>query len=128
MQPLPEDRGSADAGEVRVARAATVIWGLVLLVIGTFARHWGTVLEAWLTIASIAYGGLLGVFLLGLLPRRVPQNAAIFGMVAGIGTEVYLKLGTGIAWTWFAAIGTVVTFGSAWLASPLFERGSGERE
>ncbi len=129
-QPLPGGRGSveADSGEVRVARAATVIWGIVLLIIGSFARHWGTVLEAGLTIASIAYGGLLGVFLLGLMPRRVPQNAAIFGMIAGIGTEVYVKLGTGIAWTWFAAIGTVVTFGSAWLVSPLFERGSGERK
>ena len=126
--PLPDGGGSVEAGEVRVARAATVLWGLVLLIIGSFARHWGTVLEAGLTIASIAYGGLLGVFLLGLLPRRVPQNAAIFGMVAGIGTEVYLKLGTSVAWTWFAAAGTVVTFVSAWLVSPLFERGSGERK
>ena len=134
--PLPGGRGSVEAqnrtaveaGEVRVARAATVAWGIVLLIIGTFARHWGTVLEAGLTIASIAYGGLLGVFLLGLMPRRVPQNAAIFGMVAGIGTEVYLKLGTSVAFTWLAAVGTVVTFGSAWLASPLFERGSGDRK
>jgi SSS family transporter len=127
-EPLPGGRGSAEAGEVKVARFVTVAWGVVLLVIGTFARHWGTVLEAGLTIASIAYGGLLGVFLLGLMPRRVPQNAAIFGMVAGIGTEVYLKLGTSVAFTWLAAVGTVVTFGSAWLASPLFERSSGERK
>jgi len=124
----PWGRKLGSLGEVRVARAATVVWGIVLLVIGTFARHWGTVLEAGLTIASIAYGGLLGVFLLGLMPRRVPQNAAIFGMIAGIGTEVYLKLGTSVAYTWLAAIGTVVTFGSAWLASPLFERDSSERE
>jgi SSS family transporter len=125
-KPLGRKLGSR--GEVGLARAITVAWGIVLLAIGTFARHWGTVLEAGLTIASIAYGGLLGVFLLGLVPRRVPQNAAIFGMAAGIGTEVYLKLGTGIAWTWFAAIGTVVTFVSAWLVSPLFERDSGERK
>jgi len=123
----PWGRKLGSLGEVGGARAATVAWGIVLLVIGAFARHWGTVLEAGLTIASIAYGGLLGVFLLGLLPRRVPQNAAMLGMAAGIGTEVYLKLGTGIAWTWFAAIGTVVTFTSAWLASPLFERDPGER-
>ena len=31
-------------------------------------------------------------------------------------------------WLTLAAIGTVVTFGSAWLASPLFERDSSERE
>jgi SSS family transporter len=127
-EPRPSGSGPDNLGEVRVARAATVVWGVVLLVIGTFARHWGTVLEAGLTIASIAYGGLLGVFLLGLMPRRVPQNAAIAGMALGIATEVYLKLGTSIAFTWLAAIGTLVTFGSAWLASPLFERDGRERD
>jgi SSS family transporter len=118
----PLRRKPEGAGDVRVARAATVAWGLVLLAIGWFARRWGSVLEAGLTIASIAYGGLLGVFLLGLAPRRVPQNAAIFGMMAGIGTEIYLKLATRVAWTWYAAIGTAVTFAAAWLSAPLWER------
>jgi SSS family transporter len=114
-------------GELGLARAATIAWGAVLLGIGAFARHWGGVLETGLTIASIAYGGLLGVFLLGLLPRRIPQNAAILGMAAGVGTEVYVKLATHIAWTWFAAIGTVVTFVSAWVVSLPMEGDSGER-
>jgi Na+/proline symporter len=89
----------------------------VLLAIGTLARHWGPVLEAGLTIASIAYGGLLGVFLLGLLPRRIPETAAIIGMIAGVSCVVYVKLATGIAWTWYVAIGTVMTFLVALLAS-----------
>jgi Na+/proline symporter len=107
--------------DLRIARAATVAWAAVLFVIGAFARHWGGVLETGLTIASIAYGGLLGVFLLGMLPRRIPENAAIAGMVAGVGVEVYLKLGTHIAWTWYAAIGTAVTMATALLVSPLLE-------
>ena len=109
------------APDLREARAATVAWAAVLFVIGAFARHWGGVLETGLTIASIAYGGLLGVFLLGMLPRRIPENAAIAGMVAGVGVEVYLKLGTHIAWTWYAAIGTAVTMATALLVSPLLE-------
>jgi len=108
------------APDLREARAATVAWAAVLFAIGTFARHWGGVLETGLTIASIAYGGLLGVFLLGMLPRRIPENAAIAGMVAGVGVEVYLKLGTHIAWTWYAAIGTAVTMATALLVSPLW--------
>jgi len=115
-------------GELGTARAATVAWGGVLLVIGAFARHWGTVLEAGLTIASIGYGGLLGVFLLGLLPRRIPQNAAIVAMAAGIGTEVYLKLGTSVAWTWYAAVGTVVTFVAGLAAAPLMKGDRSERQ
>src|SRR6185437_13851886 len=46
---------------VRLAKWSTVAWGLVLFGIGYFARQWGSVLEAGLTIASILYGGLLGV-------------------------------------------------------------------
>jgi SSS family solute:Na+ symporter len=107
---VPEGRAGTDAADLKLARAATIAWGCVLLGIGILARHWGPVLEAGLTIASIAYGGLLGVFLLGLLPRRIPETAAIIGMLAGVSAVVYVKLETSIAWTWYVAIGTVMTF------------------
>jgi solute:Na+ symporter, SSS family len=105
----PVSVAAEERSEVRLARAATIAWGLVLLAIGTLARHWGPVLEAGLTIASIAYGGLLGVFLLGLLPRRVPETAAIIGMVAGVAVVVWIRLETHIAWTWYVSIGTLMT-------------------
>jgi Na+/proline symporter len=109
-----------------LARIATIGWGAVLLAIGTVARHWGPVLEAGLTIASIAYGGLLGVFLLGMLPRRIPETAAIIGMVAGVGTVIYVKLETRVAWTWYVALGTGITFAVALLASFLVKEKSRE--
>ncbi len=107
----------SEQGYLALARGATVAWGLILLGIGSVARHWGPVLEAGLTIASIAYGGLLGVFLLGLLTRRVGENAAIAGMAAGLGAMIYVKLGTNIAWTWYVFIGTSITFLTGCLAS-----------
>ncbi|HEX8986133.1 MAG TPA: sodium:solute symporter [Bryobacteraceae bacterium] len=113
------DRAAEDRSQLRLARGATIAWGLVLLAIATVARHWGPVLEAGLTVASIAYGGLLGVFLLGLLPRRIPESAAIIGMVAGVALVVFVRLDTHIAWTWYVAIGTLMTFITA-LAVSLF--------
>lgn len=95
---------------LRLARGATVAWGLVLLLIGWMARTWGSVLEAGLSIASILYGSLLGVFLLGLLTRRTGETAAIAGMVAGLGVMVFVKGYTSIAWTWYVLIGTSATF------------------
>ncbi len=68
------DPGRSDAHFLGVARWATVAWGVVLFLVGLVARHVGSVLEAGLTIASILYGSLLGVFLLGLLTKRVQQN------------------------------------------------------
>jgi Na+/proline symporter len=100
-----------------MARWATVAWGVALFFIGLVARHWGSVLEAGLSIASIIYGSLLGVFLLGLATRRVGERAATAGMSAGLAVMLYVKFATAIAWTWYVAIGTGVTVSIALLAS-----------
>jgi len=120
VQPLRRGAAAGPDSEKRqlaLARAATLAWGGVLLVIGAVARHWGPVLETGLSIASIAYGGLLGVFLLGVLPHRVSGSAAAAGMAAGIAAVVAVKLATHVAWTWYVAIGTAVTVACALLAS-----------
>ena len=111
----------SDASRLRLARIATVVWGVVLLAIGIMARKWGSVLVAGLTIASIPLGALLGVFLLGVLTKRPGQRAAVAGVVAGLATISYVRLATPIAWTWYVLIGTTVTFTVGCLAS-LFEQ------
>ena len=58
---------------------------------GLVARNWGSVLEAGLSIASILYGALLGVFLLGLLTRRTSESGAMAGMVASLLMMFYVK-------------------------------------
>lgn len=109
-----------------VARWITVVWGAVLMGIGILAKQWGSVLEAGLGIASIVYGSLLGVFLLGLLTRRVQETAAMTGMTAGLMVMLYVKFGTKIAFTWYVLIGTVVTFTVGYAASFILDRGKEE--
>jgi Na+/proline symporter len=100
--------GLAERTYMRLARWATVIWGVVLFAVGLTARHWGRVLEAGLTIASILYGALLGVFLLGVLTRRPGEWSAIIGMSAG--WAITLLLRSHVAYTWYVLIGSVTTF------------------
>jgi Na+/proline symporter len=112
-KPLESARGAPakpEAHYLHLARLATLAWGGVLLLIGWMARTWGSVLEAGLSIASILYGSLLGVFCLGLLTRSVGQRAAIAGMIAGLSVMAYVKGFTSIAWTWYVVIGTTTTF------------------
>jgi Na+/proline symporter len=61
-----------------------------------------------LTIASVLYGALLGVFLLGVLTKRPGEWAAIAGMSAGF--IVTLALRTQVAYTWYVLIGSLTTF------------------
>ena len=104
------------------ARVATVVWGVVLVLIGVVASHWGSVLESGLSIASVTLGMLLGVFLLGVLTKRVGEKAAIAGVLAGLAAILYVKFQTRIAYTWWVMIGSMATF-SVGLLSSYFIKG-----
>ena len=110
-------RNVSDRDSLQLARMATVAWGLVLLAIAIAARHSRSVLEAGLTIGSIPMGALLGVFLLGVLTTKPRETAAMAGVIAGLGTVLFVNLRTPIAWTWYVLIGTTVTFTVAYMAS-----------
>jgi len=107
-----------ESKRLKLSRLATVVWAAVLFALAVIALHRvGRVVEVGLQIASIAYGAMLGVFLLGVLTTRAHQNGAIIGMICGFGMELYLWLGTQVPWTWWVAIGTTVTFVVGYAAS-----------
>src|SRR5262249_53996915 len=97
----PWASGGDEATWLRRARWATVVWGATLSLVALLARNWGGVLQAGLSIASIIYGSLLGVFLLGLLTKRVGEMAAMSGMVAGLALTLYIRFYSQIAFTWY---------------------------
>jgi Na+/proline symporter len=110
----------SDAQWLRRARYATVLWGAILFCVALIARHWGSVLQAGLSIASIIYGSLLGVFLLGLLTKRVGEQAAMFAMACGLILMLYIRFFTPIAFTWYVLIGSSATFALGLALSFLF--------
>jgi SSS family transporter len=110
---------------LRLSRLATLFWAVVLFALALAARRGGRVVEVGLSIASVAYGAMLGVFLLGAMTRRANQNGALVGMAFGLALELYLWTATEVRWTWWVAIGTVVTFAVGYAASLLFSAQQG---
>jgi SSS family transporter len=110
----------ADAKLLKLARWATVAWGVILFGIGLLARHVTSVLEAGLSIASILYGALLGVFLLGVLTKKPGEWAAIIGMSAGLLTTIILQ--HLVAYTWFVISGSLVTLTVGYCAGFFFPK------
>ena len=103
---------------LHLSRLATLFWALALFALAVLSLHKvERVIEVGLQIASVAYGAMLGAFLLGVLTRRANQNGAMLGMLCGFTIELYIWLGTSIPWTWYVAIGTVVTFAVGYAAS-----------
>jgi SSS family solute:Na+ symporter len=109
--------------KMKLSRMATFVWALALFALAVIALHKvGRVVEVGLQIASVAYGALLGVFLLGVLTRRANQRGAMVGMMCGFGVDLYLWLGTRVPWTWWVMIGSGVTFAVGWIASVVLAR------
>jgi SSS family solute:Na+ symporter len=114
---------SDEKTKMRLSRLATLAWALILFGLALIALHKvGRVVEVGLQIASVTYGALLGVFLLGTLTRRANQMGGMVGMACGFSIELYLWLGTHVAWTWWVMIGTSVTFFVGWTTSMLLGR------
>src|SRR5271165_582973 len=122
---------TSERRRVLLSRVATVAWGLVLFALAIVSRRGGKVVEAGLSIASVAYGALLGVFLLGVLTRRANERGGMIGMAAGFCANVYIWQGSAllhwlqrstglpfaalalsrpIPFTWYVLIGSVITF------------------
>ena len=111
--------GRLETQYLRWSRYATVLWGIILFLVGLAARHWGRVLEAGLSIASVLYGALLGVFLLGVLTRRPGSASAIIGMSAGFAATLLLR--SHVSYTWYVLIGSAATFLVGYLSSFFFK-------
>ena len=123
-----------DRERMMISRSSTVLWALVLFAVAVYSVHAGGkghVVEVGLSIASVAYGALLGVFLLGTLTRYATQTGAIVGMVCGFALNLLLWLHPApialgpvvvphVAFTWYVLIGSIVTFAIGSITSVVF--------
>jgi Na+/proline symporter len=94
-----------------------VVWALILFALALLARNGGRVIEVGLSITSVAYGGLLGVFLLGVLTKRTHQRGAILGMVSGLILNLSLWFFTQVSFTWYVVLGSLTTFAVGYASS-----------
>jgi len=115
-------KDASPAHQLRVSRWITVFWGIALTVLAILSRHVKSVLEAGLTIASITYGSMLGVFLLGVLTKKANEKGSMLGMAVGLGSMLAIWYFGTLAFTWYVLIGTVLTFATGYAASLYFNR------
>src|SRR6202521_1327859 len=100
---------SADPAKfLRLSRRMTLAWGLALMGLGLV--KWGPLLETALTVVSLPFGCLLGLFLLGTFDSGANARGALAGMIAGLAAILCVFRLTHVAFTWYVLIGASVTF------------------
>ncbi len=109
--------GLTESEAFRVSRWLTALWAVALSLIAFMAQAWGPVLQAGLTITSITFGGVLGIFIVGQTSWRLSQDRAALALVVGIVTLIVVHLLGGLAWTWYTVLGATVTVLTAGLLS-----------
>lgn len=114
-------RPDADqATQMRVARQATIGWGVVQLGVALGAQWMDrSVLDAGLAVLSFASGAVLGAFLLGTLMPSVSERDALAGMISGLVTMTLVWGWTTVAFTWYVFIGATTTCAVAWALARL---------
>jgi solute:Na+ symporter, SSS family len=116
--------GKTAAHELYISRWVTVFWGVLLAflaIIMQLSHGIKSVLEKGLTIVSITYGSMVGVFLLGVLTKRANATGSFIGMAASLVSMLCIWAFSSIAWTWYVLIGTVITFVVGYTASLFFD-------
>lgn len=105
---LPNER------KVRISRIISLFWTVVIIAISILLQDTtNPLVEIGLSIASVTYGGMMGIFLMGRFFRKFSDRAALAGVIVSIALNVFIAFATSIFWLWYVAIGFAVSFVTA---------------
>ncbi len=101
-----------DRKKLMISRGIAFMWACVMMGIAMLLKDTKSPLvELGLSIASITYGGMLGIFLQGALFEKFSDKAALTGVMASIAAVLFISATFRVFWPWFVPIGFTVSFG-----------------
>jgi len=104
LRPNEDDRHYAAVG-----RIGTVAWGTAATVLALFAGRLGELVMAYNRVNSFVCGPLLGIFLLGILTRRVTPHGSLLGALAGAMAVSVIAFKTDWSFFYQAPAGLLIT-------------------
>jgi SSS family solute:Na+ symporter len=90
-------RTASDKESMRVLYGSTLVFGALAIVAAIAMIKIKSALDVWWELAGIFGGGMLGLFLLGLLSKRAGNRAGLLGVAAGVLVILWMTLSPKIA-------------------------------
>lgn len=102
-----------NVSQLFLSKAVSVLWGILLTVAAVFLIYSGdllkkSVVELGLKIASVTYGPILGIFIVGMLDWKVLWKNMVIALLITLLAMAYFVFQTTVTWTLFTLIGSVL--------------------
>ena len=89
------DDGVGDREHLIVLKVSSVVIGTLGIIVALALVNVDSILDAWWKLSSIFSGGMLGLFLLGYIAKRVKNIHALLGVICGFAVIAWIS-----AWKW----------------------------
>ncbi|MCF6331850.1 MAG: sodium:solute symporter [Draconibacterium sp.] len=86
------NKNASEKSSMKVLYISSVIFGALGVIISLALVGVESVLDAWWSLASIFSGGMLGLFLLAFLSKKVRNIDAVIGVIIGVIVIVWMSL------------------------------------
>ena len=80
-----------DRKDMAVLYSTSFVVGAIGIVAGLLMMKVEGILDAWWKLASIFSGGMLGLFLLGLVTRNISKSASVTAVIAGLAVIAWMS-------------------------------------
>ena len=78
--------------ELATLRLTSLVVGFLGSIVAILMLGVKSIIDAWWILSGIFSGGMLGLFLLGIMPRRISRHAAAIGVAVGIAVIAWVSL------------------------------------
>ena len=113
---------ASEKERIHVLKISGVIVGLIGIVVAILLSHVDGILDAWWKLSSVFSGGMLGLFLLAFVSKKVGNMAAALAVICGVAIIGFISIGTVLHGYLAIVFGTVVIFCSGFLYTMILDR------
>lgn len=96
------NRSPTERQSMGVLYGATVVWGILGTGVALLLVRVTSALDAWWTMSGVFGGGMLGLFLLGMISRKAANPAAVVGVCLGVTVIAWMTLSKYFVGQWAA--------------------------
>ncbi len=86
------NRSASERQSMGMLYGATVVWGILGTGVALLLVSVTSALDAWWTMSGVFGGGMLGLFLLGMISRKAANPAAVTGVCLGVAVIGWMTL------------------------------------